>query len=131
MNTTDLMATLINGAGLTLEDIEKGSKIQRQEFRNVLIALSQINAGKGNHYGDYIENAKQADLTPRMILSQVHSEVRRKWVRLDKLLKDSIETELLADVKFDLIFDTLADLGVYAPMMIDLINSTLNPTASE
>lgn len=101
-------------AGLSEYDLNNGSV--RVGLVSVLSAFYFINKGKTTHYGDYIKGM----LHPNRIFSrmQLLGEVKRKFKRLEAMALRECEGE---EVTNDEWLETLADLGVYAAMGVDLI----------
>lgn len=118
---------LLNLAGLTHVDLAKG--VISEETKATWKAILNLQTGKANHYGDYYTNITKEDPTKNMLNMQLYSEAKRKWVRIQQLVKDMSEMDPQSQGWIDkatLLVETYSDLCVYSQMSVHALTKFLN-----
>jgi hypothetical protein len=125
MNKTDITSLLLSLSSITELDVELGK--ENPEFKEIQEALYRIHMGKSRFYGDYLSNILKDDPTKTMIIIQLFLEMKRKWTRLNNIVKEiSLSPSWEIDQKrVHSLLDTLSDLGVYSVMNIHCLAKTL------
>lgn len=114
MNRQDIIATMVNRAGLTV-DISVRSKNDRT-FDAIISGLKRIHDGKEVLYGNYIEtHGKDPEL---FALMEHFADLKRKYIRAEHIMKRLAKGEIINKME---LFDTYSDMAVYAVMGIQLL----------
>jgi hypothetical protein len=111
-----VVADLVKMANLSLDDVDCG--FVRSNFIRALLAFIAINKGKNHQYGDYVRG--QEDFTYPLQVAGIYFDLRRKWFRLETIMREIIEQ---GEVDKNALLAQLSDLGVYAAMGIDSLIS--------
>ena len=115
----NIQSLLLNLASINELDVECG--IENPEFKEIQEALYKINRGKSRYYGDYIQNILKDEPTQMMVIIQLFLETKRKWTRLNNLVKEISKNSSPEPKQIESLLDTLSDLGVYSVMNIHLL----------
>lgn len=116
MNTHTKMLQL---ASLDPATVSSSNTQPRERFLEIINGFASIHQGKSEHYGDYIASLDLDNTPEAMTLAHLHSDIKRKWTRLDSLIKKRVAGG--CNIDFDDLIDTLSDMGVYSAMCIDAI----------
>ncbi len=109
--------------GLAGLDDESPATEGSPHFHEVRSALGLIHNGKSRFYGDFYRNMTGDHPTPVMLVMMLYLETRRKWIRLDNIVKE-ITSDPVGPHREDLLIkllETLSDLGVYSALNIEAI----------
>lgn len=109
---------MLEKSGMTWDDVFAGNV--RDHFLNTVCGLVAINSAKSVGYGDYIEERKDDSMLFQAI--QTHTEIRRKWVRFDSLVKAIADDpkSTTAKAHMESIKDQLSDMAVYSIMLMEI-----------
>jgi len=114
-------------AGLSDDDIIKGNL--SEETKTTWKAITRVQQGKDNHYGDYYDNITKEGVGKNMLNMQLYSEAKRKWVRIAQIVKQMSELDPSSKEwtdKATLLVETYADLCVYCEMSVHALIKFLN-----
>tara|TARA_R110001632_G_scaffold227969_2_gene362847 strand:- start:1449 stop:1865 length:417 start_codon:yes stop_codon:yes gene_type:complete len=109
---------MLDKSGMTWDDVFAGNV--RDHFLDTVCGLVAINSAKSVGYGDYIEERKDDSMLFQAI--QTHTEIRRKWIRFDSLVKAIAEDPNSPSSKahMESIKDQLSDMAVYSVMLLEI-----------
>lgn len=115
---------MLDKSGMTWDDVSAGNV--RDHFIDTISGLVAINSAKSVGYGDYIEERKDDSMLFQVI--QTHTEIRRKWVRFDSLVKAIADDPKSPSTisHMECIKDQLSDMAVYSVMLMEIYQSFNN-----
>jgi len=112
---------MLKKSGMTWDGVFAGNV--RDHFIDTISGLVAINSAKSVGYGDYIEERKNDSMLFQAI--QTHTEIRRKWIRFDSLVKAIAEDPKSPSAisHMECIKDQLSDMAVYSVMLMEIYQS--------